>query len=161
MAEPPQEGLFFEDFERGQRYPTAPRAFPGKELDDFCRLTGRKHPLHLDDGFARRAGFRARIAPGVYTLSLLSQSLEESGLIRNLVAILGLDRVRFLSPLYPGETVTFYCEIAEAKPTSKPDRGVVVFRCRGVTAGGEDILEADVSVLVRRRPAPATGRAST
>lgn len=148
-------GLYFEDFAPGQKHETAPRPFPGKELDDFCRLTGRKHPLHLDDEFARLAGFKARVAPGVYTLSLLSQSLEESGLIRNLVAILGLDRVRFLSPLYPGETVTFHCEIAEAKATSKPDRGIVVFRCRGVAAGGEGLLEADVSVLIRRRPVPA------
>lgn len=154
MAIRADRGLYFDDFAPGQKYETAPRPFPAKELDDYCRITGRNHPLHLDDGFARKAGFRARVAPGVHTLSLLSQSLEESGLIRNLVAILGFDRVRFLSPLYPDETVIFHVEIAEASPTSKPDRGVVVFRCRGVTGGGEDLLEADVSVLVRRRPSP-------
>ncbi len=147
-------GLYFEDFAPGQEYETAPRPFPGKELDDFCRLTGRKHPLHLDDGFARKAGFKARVAPGVYTLSLLSQSLEESGLIRNLVAILGFDRVRFLSPLYPDATVRFACEVAETRPVSKPDRGIVVLRCRGLDGSGEGLLEADVSVLIRKRPAP-------
>lgn len=159
MVQPPraERGFYFEDFALGQKYETPSRAFPGKELDDFCHLTGRKHPLHLDDGFARKAGFRARVAPGVYTISLLSQSLEESGLIRNLVAILGFDRVRFLSPLYPGETVRFTCEVAETQSTSKPDRGVVVFRCRGTDGRGEGLLEADVSVLIRRRGSgPAT-----
>ncbi|MEM3086703.1 MAG: MaoC/PaaZ C-terminal domain-containing protein [Halobacteria archaeon] len=153
MAEPARasRGLWFEDFAPGQKYETAPRPFPGRELDSFCELTGRKHPLHLDDGFARKAGFRARIAPGVYALSLLSQSLEESGLIRNLVAILGFDRVRFLSPLYPGETVRFTCEVLQTRATSKPDRGVVALRCRGFDGRGEGLLEADISVLIRRR----------
>jgi acyl dehydratase len=153
MAEPYRaaRGLHFEDFAAGQKYETPPRLFPGAELDDFCRITGRKHPLHLDDGFARKAGFRARIAPGVYTLSLLSQSLEESGLIRNLVAILGFDRVRFLSPLYPDETVRFTCEVTQTRPTSKADRGVVALRCRGFDGHGEGLLEADLSVLIRRR----------
>lgn len=146
---PPE--LYFDDFAPGQVHETPPRRFPGTELDDFCRLTGRKHPLHLDDGFARRLGFRARVAPGVYTLALLSQALDESGLIKNLVAILGFDRVRFLSPLYPDTTVKFACEVAEVRASSKPDRGVVVFRCRGTDERGERLLEADVAVLLKRR----------
>ncbi|MBI4362859.1 MAG: MaoC family dehydratase [Euryarchaeota archaeon] len=143
--------LYFEDFQAGQSHTLEPRLFPAEELDGFCRATGRQHPLHLDDDYARRLGFRGRIAPGVQSLSILSNRLADSGLIANLIAILGFDRVRFLGPLYAGETLGFQVQVVERKESSRGDRGTVTFHCRGTNRQGEPLLEADVTVLLRKR----------
>ena len=144
--------MYFEEFQKGQSHTLEPRPFPAEELDAYCQATGRAHPLHLNDDYARRLGFRARIAPGVQSLSILSNRLAESGLIQHLIAILGFDRVRFQGPLYAGDSLGFQVHVAEAKESSKGDRGTVTLRCTGTNGEGKPLLEADVIVLIRKRP---------
>jgi len=78
----------------------------------FCAVSGDHDPIHVSDREARAAGFDKRIAHGLLTVSLLSAT--ESEMSRRIVArgvkakplSLGYDKIRFLRPVYPGETLT-------------------------------------------------------
>ncbi len=82
------------------------------DLTLFAAVSGDHDPIHVSDAAARAAGFERRVAHGLLTLSLISAA--ESELSRAIVArgveakplSLGYDRVRFLRPVYPGETLT-------------------------------------------------------
>ncbi len=78
----------------------------------FAAVSGDNDPIHMSDAAARSAGFGRRIAHGLLTVSLLSAA--ESEMSRRIVArgvrakplSLGYDRIRFLKPVYPGDTLT-------------------------------------------------------
>ncbi len=74
------------------------------EVAAYAELSGDFNPLHLDEEFARGTAHGTRIAHGTLSLNLLWQSIASTyGLDR--IAGRTLD-VRFLKPVYLGDTVT-------------------------------------------------------
>src|SRR5690348_15797369 len=84
-----------------------------EHIEAFARLSGDRNPVHFDDAFARSIGFDGHIAHGAVTASLLS-------------AVLGMDlpgpgsvfleqRVRFLAPVRPGDTITATLVVAKVR----------------------------------------------
>ena len=83
------------------------------------------------------------------------------GLIeRSNIAGPGLDEVRWLAPVKPGDTLISVIEVLEARPSrSKPDRGNVRF---GIAAGNQDgvtVLTYQVLSILRTRPEAALDEA--
>src|SRR5262245_23142922 len=85
-----------------------------EHIEAFARLSGDRNPVHFDDAFARRIGFDGRIAHGAVTTALVS-------------AVLGMDlpgpgtvfleqRIRFLAPVRPGETIVAALEVTKVRP---------------------------------------------
>jgi acyl dehydratase len=81
----------------------------------FAGITGDFDPIHLDETHARKTPFGRRIAHGALLLGYMSRAstLIHQGLDRPLAA-LGFDRVRFVAPVFLGDTV----RRAASTPTS-------------------------------------------
>ncbi len=148
----PKTGHHFEDFAVGQAFATEARAVGLSEIDAFAELSGDRNPLHLDDAFARQAGFDGRIAHGVLGLAIATGLVNRLGLTRGtLLAFLGL-RWDFVRPLLPDTRVAVRLRVSAVRPTSKPDRGIVVFAVALVDEDAADELQrGEFTVLVRRR----------
>jgi acyl dehydratase len=58
---------------------------------------------------------------------------------------------RFLAPVLVGDTIRVVNEVTELRPTSKPDRGVMVQRVEVVKQDGTTATEGELVVLLRRR----------
>ncbi|MGH6913627.1 MAG: acyl dehydratase, partial [Geminicoccales bacterium] len=68
----------------------------------------------------------------------------------------GVDEVRWLRPVRPGDTLEARIEILEVTPSrSKPDRGSVRARCVLTNQDGEEVLTMQPVLLLRRRQAEA------
>ena len=66
----------------------------------------------------------------------------------------GVDEVRFLRPVRPGDTLRASVQVLEQRPsTSKPDRGIVRLHWTTINQRGEPVLTLTSMQLVRRRPA--------
>src|SRR5436309_2564400 len=66
----------------------------------------------------------------------------------------GVDEVRWLKPVRPGDTITASGEVLEVRPSaSKPDRGVIRVRYQAVNQRGETVLTMVGAGLFARRPA--------
>jgi acyl dehydratase len=64
----------------------------------------------------------------------------------------GVDELRWLQPVRPGDTLDARLEILEVRPSrSKPDRGSVRARCVVANQNGEEVLTMQAIVLFRRR----------
>lgn len=122
----------------------------------FCGMTQNTQPLHLDEEFARKAGYTGRIVNGILTLGLVIGITVPDLTEGTIVANLGYENVQHPAPVYHGDTISVETEILEKRPSeSKPDRGIVRLRHLGRNQKGEVVLELERTVMFLLRPQAA------
>jgi 3-hydroxybutyryl-CoA dehydratase len=92
-----------EDFEAGQTA-SVTKTFTDEDIRRFIEICGDTNPLHVDDAFAAGSQFGRRIVHGTMTASLFSTLMGT--LLPGTGAIYRALSIRFLRPVYVGETVT-------------------------------------------------------
>ena len=143
-------GRYFEDYEIGARYPTFGRTITEGDHSLFCALVGYHVPLFIDEEAAKRTEYGGRICPSHLIMSFSTGQTET--LFRGTVlGLLGLDNGRFLAPVRPGDTIRTEVEVLEKRPTSKPDRGIVVLRDHVLNQRDEEVFRMDKTALIKRR----------
>ena len=114
-----------------------------EHIEAFAQLSGDRNPVHFDDAFARQIGFEGRIAHGHVTAALLS-------------AVLGMDlpgpgsvfleqRVRFLAPVRPGDTITATLEVVRVRA----DKPIVTLAATVADQNSRRVAEGELVVLLR------------
>jgi 3-hydroxybutyryl-CoA dehydratase len=80
----------------------------------FSGITGDFDRIHLDEEYCKTTPFGRRIAQGVLLLGYTStaSTLIHQGFGRPLVS-LGYDRIRFIKPVFIGDTVTVTYEVTD------------------------------------------------
>ena len=92
-----------EDFEPGQRA-SFTKTFTDEDVRRFVEITGDSNPLHVDDAFAAQSQFGRRVVHGMLSASIFSTMVGM--LLPGTGAIYRSQTVRFLLPVYVGDTVT-------------------------------------------------------
>jgi 3-hydroxybutyryl-CoA dehydratase len=119
------------------------------DLALFSAISGDFDPIHVDEAYARTTPFGRRIAHGILSMALLStvsamisRRARERGSKGTSVS-LGYDRIRFLKPVFAGDTLTARYTILELDPESRRSRSKVeVFRNDGELAVvGEHVMK--------------------
>lgn len=108
----------------------------------FARLTGDTNPLHLDEAYARTTRFGRRIAHGLLTAGLISALLGTE--LPGPGAIYLEQSLRFLEPVYPGDTITATVEVT----AYREDKGLVTLRTECFNQQGEQVLTGEAVLLV-------------
>jgi acyl dehydratase len=102
----------------------------------FAGITGDFAPQHTDDEYMRSRPQGRRIAHGVLTLGLTSTAAARLCEAHGVTAVsYGYDRVRFLSPVYLGDTVTVDYVIERVDAEARK-----AFAAMTATTGGEPCL---------------------
>lgn len=149
--------MWFEDFSVGSQVTTAARAVTEADIVAFADLSGDNNPIHVDAAFAAKTPFGQRIAHGLLGLSIATGLSAATGhLDGTAIAFVGLDEWRFLAPVRIGDSIHLRWTVLEARPSSRPDAGVLVRRMEIVNQEGTVVQSGKFTVLVRRRP-PAKG----
>jgi acyl dehydratase len=66
----------------------------------------------------------------------------------------GVEELRWLRPVRPGDTLRVESEILEVRPSgSKPDRGIARVRSTTLNQDGQPVMVQVASLIVPRRPA--------
>ena len=143
---------YFEDFAPGARYPTRSRTISDADHEAFCRLAGYEVPLFLDDAYARTQGLPGRICPSHLIMSF-STAMTGDLFEKSVIALLAIENAKFLGMVRPGDTLRTEVEVLEKRATSKPDRGIVVFRDHVYNQAGDEVFRNDKVTLLRRRAA--------
>ena len=121
--------LYFEDVEVGFRFETPRRTVTEADLVAFAGVSGDFNPLHTDAVFAAQTMYGGRIAHGALVLSLATGLRQRVGLFDGtLMGLLEIRSWRFVAPVRIGDTIRVVNEVTELRPTSKPDRGLMVQR---------------------------------
>lgn len=144
---------YFEDFEVGSRHQTYGRTITESDIVTFCCFAGYHTPLFIDEEFAKTTAFKGRIAPSSLTMAI-STAMTEALFRDTIIALKGVTDGQFLLPVRPGDTIRTEVEIVSKRETSKPDRGLVIFRDHVLNQHGAEVFRIDKIVLLARRPAP-------
>lgn len=151
-------GNFFEDFDVGQviRHAT-PRTMAAGDQALYTALYGSRFAVQSSDAFARAINYaHAPIDDLLVFHVVFGKTVPDISL--NAVANLGYAGCRFLSPVYPHETLSAVSEVIGVKENSNGKTGVVYVRSTGYKADGTEVLDYVRWVMVRKRdpaaPAP-------
>ncbi|MDR3464790.1 MAG: MaoC/PaaZ C-terminal domain-containing protein, partial [Xanthobacteraceae bacterium] len=93
-------------------------------------------------------------ASGFQTMALGFRLVCDSGVLKAAsLGSPGMDELRWLRPVRPGDTLRVEIEVKEVRPSrSKPDRGIARMSYRYVNQKGEDVLTVTSMQLMKRRP---------
>ena len=137
----PSRDLFFEDFAVGQRFETEGMTVTEADVITFAQQFDPQY-FHLDPALAAKSAFGGLVASGLHTLSLTMRLFFDLNLWeRAIIGSPGLEHVRWLIPLRPGDTIHSTVEISSVKRSrSKPDRGVISTAHRTINQHDQVIL---------------------
>ncbi len=144
-------GRFFEDYRLGEVITHAiPRTIKMGERALYHALYPARHALHSSDIFAQRCGLPFSPLDDLVTFhTVFGKTVPDVSI--NAVANLGYAEGRWITPLWPGDTVTATSEVIGLKQNSNGASGVVWVRTTGRNQHGEVLLTYVRWVMVRKR----------
>ncbi len=144
---------YFEDYLEGDVHRFGTIAVEEDEVLSFARRFDPQ-AMHTDPEVARRGAFGGLIASGWHTAGLMMRLYVEHYLTH--VASLaspGLDELRWLKPVRPGDKLSVRATVLKAVPSkSKPDRGAVTSFIEVINQADEPVMTLKVVNIIARRP---------
>jgi len=135
------------DLTVGQRA-TFVKTITRADIEAFAVVTGDRNPLHLDDAFARRSRFGRPIAHGALVAGVISAALGM--VLPGPGAIYLSQTLKFLRPVFPGDTVTATVEVT----AYRADKGIVTLRTTCANQSGDPVVDGEAMLLVRDPATP-------
>ncbi|HYA47507.1 MAG TPA: MaoC family dehydratase [Burkholderiales bacterium] len=110
-------------------------------------------PFHVDEQAARQSAYGGLIASGWHTVSLAMRMICDAYLLDAAsLGSPGVNEVRWLKPVRPGDAIRLRMTVLEAKPSrSKPDRGTVLHRWEVFNQKDETVMTMEGYGMFRRR----------
>jgi acyl dehydratase len=143
---------YFEDYVVGAARTTFGRTITDADFVVHAGHSGDFFPHHMDEVFAAGTPFKRRIAHGTMVLTI-GVGLT-AGVINPVAFTYGYDRIRFVKPVFIGDTIRTVLAVHEKTVDPKrPGHGRVVERGSVLNQHGETVLAFDHLLLVEKRPA--------
>lgn len=144
---------YFEDFPEGYAVELGTWSPSADEIIAFARQYDPQ-PMHVDPEAARSSIYGGLIASGWQTVASFMRLLVD-GVIGDSASMgsPGVDNVRWLKPVRPGDTLHARFTVLESRPSnSRPDWGIVRSRGEAVNQDGEVVMHLEAVNFFARRP---------
>ncbi|HKB52811.1 MAG TPA: MaoC family dehydratase [Ramlibacter sp.] len=147
---------YWEDLTVGSVRDLGTASLSADEIKEFAAKFDPQ-PFHLDEEAARHSMFGALCASGWHTCALAMGMTVRNFLSKSAsLGSPGLESLKWLKPVYPGDTLRLRQVIVEARPLrSRPDVGIVRSRWEMSNQHGEPVMQMEGYGMFRRRH-PAT-----
>jgi 3-hydroxybutyryl-CoA dehydratase len=142
--------LYFDDLSEGQVYTSLGRTITESDIVNFAGLSGDFNPIHMDHEFAAKTPFRRPIAHGLLVVAIGSGLTSQSPPLR-VQAFLGIQELKFLEPVFVGDTIRVLCTVLSKEPTGRGRRGIVAWLREVYNQHGKKVQEGVTKVLVEGR----------
>jgi oxepin-CoA hydrolase/3-oxo-5,6-dehydrosuberyl-CoA semialdehyde dehydrogenase len=138
--------LKFHELPIGYQLKTKPREITMDDIEHFARFTGDTFYAHLDEEAARANPlFGGRVAHGYLILSFAAGLFVDPA-PGPVLANYGLDNLRFVKPVKPGESIQVALTVKE-KTLRKPDQGEVRWDVVVTNGVGEPVAVYDLLTM--------------
>ena len=144
---------FYEDIEVGSKSKFGRYEVTREEVMDFASKYDPQ-PFHLDDDAAAQTHFGRLSASGWHTCSMTMAMMVENmkGEKSAGLGSPGVDSLRWIKPVYPGDTLRCETEIIEKRRSaSRPEMGIFKSRIRTFNQDEVMVLEMVSNGLIRTR----------
>lgn len=146
---------YFEDYVPGVTYEYGPIAVTEEEVVEFAKKYDPQY-IHTDREKAAAGPFGGLIASGWHTAALMMR-LYADNFISSVAAIAspGLDELRWLKPVRPGDSLWIRVMVIEARRSrSKPHLGMIRTLVEVLNQNREVVMTLKTMSLLRCRTAP-------
>lgn len=131
--------LWYEDLHLGDAFVSREYEVTQEEIVAFARQYDPQ-PFHTDPVAAQDTFFRGLAASGWHTAAVTMRLVAESLPLAWGVVGAGSDHISWPKPTRPGDTLRVRSVVEEMRPLrSRPDRGLVTFRCTTLDQRGETV----------------------
>ena len=146
----------FDDLAIGESLLTHRRTVTEADIVNFGCLSGDHFYMHFDEIAAKDSQFGKRIAHGYFVLSAAAGLFVSPG-EGPVLANYGLDTLRFIEPVAPGDTIRarLTCKRKIDQGRTSPDghpQGVVVWDVQVTNQNDELVASYDILTLVAKKP---------
>jgi len=143
--------IFFEDYQLDDSRETFGRTITESDIVMHAGQTGDFFPHHMDKEWCRDHPFKKRIAHGTLIFSigigLTANAINPEAFSK------GYDRLRFLKPVFIGDTIRSIVTISDKSDYKRPELGQVTEHVEVYNQQDEIILVCDHLLLVNRKNA--------
>lgn len=152
---------YFEDFQVGETIELGSKEMQEEEMLAFARQYDPQ-PFHTSPELAQASIFGGVIASGWHTINVFMRLFVDVILNQTIsLASPGVDEVRWLKPVRPGDVLRGRFIVASCTPSrSRPEMGVVRSRCEMLNQRDELVMSMAGSHFIGRRPTPTSEQAT-
>ena len=143
--------LTFEDFIPGRFGTFGPRRVTREDILTFAAEFDPQ-PMHLDEEAAKHAMLGGLAGSGWHLCALMMRMMFDGFIGRTAsLGSPGVNEVRWLAPLRPGDELMLDVDVMEARPSkSRPETGIVTFKGMARNAAGQILCEMVSPIIVSR-----------
>jgi 3-hydroxybutyryl-CoA dehydratase len=130
----------FEDIQIGEKVSFG-KTLTEADVFAFAGITADFNPIHVNAEFAKNSFFGKRVAHGMLTASLINQTLTNLG---GLGTIHLTQTVKFMAPVFIGDTVTVASEVA----SKDPGKNRMTVKSTVTNQEGKTVLEGEALIMM-------------
>jgi acyl dehydratase len=145
--------LWLEDFTVGRVFTTRGCTLSEAQILDFA-WQHDPQPFHIDVVAAAESPYGGIIASGFQTLLVAFRLFYQEKVINAAsMGSPGMDEVRWVAPVRPGDTIRVRAEVLDIRPSrSRPDRGTALLAYTVTNQRDETVMTFKCHHILRRRP---------
>lgn len=146
-------GMWFEEFESGQKIITAGRTVTEADIVAFAGLSGDFNQIHTDAEFSKSQPFGQRVAHGLLGLSIASGLTVQTGLMEGtIMAFREINDWKFSKPITIGDTIHVVLTIKDTKSMPRLGGGSVLIELDVHNQNDETVMKGTWTALILSKP---------
>jgi len=150
------QGMFFEEFEVGQRITSPGRTITEADVVTFAGLSGDSNAIHTDAEFAKGTAFGQRVAHGLLGVSIVSGLAMRTGIMEGtVIAFREIKDWKFSLPVFIGDTIHVILEVKEKNAMPRLGGGSILLSLDVRNQDDQTVMKGIWTVLVRSQAAEA------
>ena len=143
---------YWEDYAVGENWTTNGRTLSDADIKLFIGATDATHPAHVDAEYAKKHPFGAIVVPGSLTIGVVDGLVVQNLVARKIqIGHYGYDNIRFLSPVFLGDTIFLVAEVVEKRERNS-EFGLVVFDLKVFNQKGKQVAAIRDIQMIKRVP---------
>ncbi|WP_138420745.1 MaoC family dehydratase [Aquibacillus sediminis] len=137
------------EFTIGQEFKTKSIELTKETIMKFAEEYDPQY-MHVDEERAKQGRFNGIIASGIHTLAISFKLwIEEGKHGEDIIAGTELNHVKFLKPVYPGDSLYAVVKVLNKK-ANKSETGILTLLLSSYNEKDEKVFEGELSALVKR-----------
>ena len=147
------QGMYFEEFELGQRITSPARTITEADVVAFAGLSGDFNSIHTDAEYVKDTAFGQRVAHGLLVISISSGLAARTGIIEGTVlAFREIKNWKFSQPVFIGDTVHVIIEVTGKKAMPRLGGGSVFLSLDVRNQDDQTVMKGIWNVLMQSQP---------
>jgi len=147
-----EQRQFGDQYHIGDIYHTAAITVTETHVVNWAGLTMDFYPLHMDREYAAATPFGERLVHGPMIFGLAVGLVGMTGIGGTaVIAWLGADKMRMLTPVKIGDTVRVEVEVKEQRPARNPAKGIQIWQYTVKNQRDEIVMVFDYTMMFKMR----------